>query len=441
MGLNLPKKTKPKPEVWIQINNNPPKIYSQFYDITKNMLSPPRFEVIKNLAIGESIIWRARGSSKIKIKRVPPPIKQSETNEGTGAAGGASTGAFSGPFFEPIRREINEGLNLSKKKPHLEIVGGEYMSDNYGTFVNMTIEQVQSTLSNVDEYEEDDIFYDVEGNTYTLDDLIGRCVKVGNKIIDVEDDGIDDGIDDGVNADDLLEGLNLPKKEKCPICGSKNTRPDYDNPTQMTNCESCGSEWNKSGDITFDAGEEQICPNCGSYEIENLGYNYDTAHIDYKCSDCDFHGAEFEFSRRQINEQKQLNMGKLKLLEVLTSADIQQIKSLASTEANKVKSDLKSDIDKIDKNLAKHSQDKDSHLKTKDIKDIVKPDIDKLKDETTKLGDRATKFEKSVEDKIDKATDSKEIDKKVRELIADTMVKYHQTLWIKRGFWTSGLTK
>ena len=121
-----------------------------------------------------------------------------------------------------------------------------------------------------------------------------------------------------------------------------------------------------------------------------------------------------------INEETIKTMGKLKLLEALTQSDINQIKTIATTEANKA-------VQSVEKTINKHVQDKDQHLKAQNVKDIIKPDIDKLKDEDSKLND--------------KITSNKDMDKRIKELIADTMVKYHQTLWIKRGFWTSGLTK
>lgn len=37
------------------------------------------------------------------------------------------------------------------------------------------------------------------------------------------------------------------------------------------------------------------CPDCGSDDIENLGYNYDTAEIDHQCKNCGYTGTKGEF--------------------------------------------------------------------------------------------------------------------------------------------------
>jgi RNA polymerase subunit RPABC4/transcription elongation factor Spt4 len=239
---------------------------------------------------------------------------------------------------------------------------------------------------------------------------------------------------------ELSEGLNLPKSEMCPVCQSKDTRPDYDFPMTMKNCNSCGSEWVSNSargtqDITFnsrefedvydhttqtvwnDYNEEQIdlhCPECGSDDIDNW-FNPDQPVNNQvaTCRNCEYVGPKEEFEEI-INEQKQLTMGKLTLLEVLTSADIQQITKIAADEAKREARKVKDDINK-DITTIKKTQTDDKKNIDKDIK--------------------------SVKDDIDKTLNSKELDKKVKELIADTMVKYHQTLWVKRGFWTSGLTK
>lgn len=41
-------------------------------------------------------------------------------------------------------------------------------------------------------------------------------------------------------------------EKDCPVCNSTDTRPDYDFPESMRNCDKCGSEWNEH-EITFDA--------------------------------------------------------------------------------------------------------------------------------------------------------------------------------------------
>jgi transcription initiation factor TFIIIB Brf1 subunit/transcription initiation factor TFIIB len=41
-------------------------------------------------------------------------------------------------------------------------------------------------------------------------------------------------------------------KSPCPVCGSKNTRKDFDLP-EMRVCEDCLSDFHKDGDITFNA--------------------------------------------------------------------------------------------------------------------------------------------------------------------------------------------
>ncbi len=154
-----------------------------------------------------------------------------------------------------------------------------------------------------------------------------------------------------------------------------------------------------------------------------------------------YENSDGQIDDRRNNIQENKNNMKLKLLEILTQADISQIKDIASIEANKVKSTLQRDIKTVDTNLSKHSQDKSTHLKNKDVKDIINPEIDKIKDNNTKLDDKINKVEKSINDKLDNTKLSKDMELKIKELIADTMVKYHQTMWVKRGFWTSGLTK
>jgi predicted RNA-binding Zn-ribbon protein involved in translation (DUF1610 family) len=301
--------------------------------------------------------------------------------------------------------------------------------------------------------------------------MVEKHYNLGNVTPIYSEDLLDLGLNNITNWDQdvVNEGLNIPKPETCPVCGSKNTRPDYDSPMTMKNCNTCGSEWvsqngvqdvtfnarefqndydNKTEEIWNDYTEEHECPECGSPYITSLGYNYDTGYIDYECDDCEYQGIKSEFQRHKQNEQNHMKTGKLKLVEVLTASDIAQIKSLAAIEANKVRADLKPEIkgakDKaiaIEKDLAKHSQDKTSHLKNQDVKDVIKPEIEKMKDQQNKIDDNISKVEKTINDKIDKVTNSKELEQKMKEMIADVMVKYHQTLWIKRGFWTNGLTK
>lgn len=35
---------------------------------------------------------------------------------------------------------------------------------------------------------------------------------------------------------------------------------------------------------------ELICPNCGSADLQSLGYNYDLAKVFYECGDCEAEG-------------------------------------------------------------------------------------------------------------------------------------------------------
>lgn len=35
---------------------------------------------------------------------------------------------------------------------------------------------------------------------------------------------------------------------------------------------------------------EPICPECGSADLESLGYNYDLAKVFYECRDCETQG-------------------------------------------------------------------------------------------------------------------------------------------------------
>jgi hypothetical protein len=39
----------------------------------------------------------------------------------------------------------------------------------------------------------------------------------------------------------------------CPVCNSDNTRPDYDFPESVRDCDKCGSEWNIDDEIILDA--------------------------------------------------------------------------------------------------------------------------------------------------------------------------------------------
>lgn len=40
----------------------------------------------------------------------------------------------------------------------------------------------------------------------------------------------------------------------CPICDSGDTRPDFDYPKSMTNCDGCGSEWvTNTGEILLNS--------------------------------------------------------------------------------------------------------------------------------------------------------------------------------------------
>lgn len=133
------------------------------------------------------------------------------------------------------------------------------------------------------------------------------------------------------------------------------------------------------------------------------------------------------------------NTKKLTLTEIFLNAeDIARITRIASVEARKVKDEVTKEMTSIKQKqtdtktlIDKHIQDKEHHQTEKDIKSVINPDIDKFKQDT----------DKNIKDKIDKAMNGKDMEIKVKEMIADTMVKYHQTLWTKRGFWTSGLTK
>ena len=35
---------------------------------------------------------------------------------------------------------------------------------------------------------------------------------------------------------------------------------------------------------------EPICPECGSPDLQSLGYNYDLAKVFYECTDCEAQG-------------------------------------------------------------------------------------------------------------------------------------------------------
>ena len=141
-----------------------------------------------------------------------------------------------------------------------------------------------------------------------------------------------------------------------------------------------------------------------------------------------------------MNEQK-LNTGKLKLMEILTPTDIDRIIKIAGDEAKKEARNIKDTLSKditdikkkqtdVDGKLTKHTQDKDHHKTETDVKAVVKGETDKLKQDN----------ETKIKDGIDKALKGNDMDKKVRETVADCMVRYHQALWAKKGFWTSSIT-
>ena len=54
--------------------------------------------------------------------------------------------------------------------------------------------------------------------------------------------------------EDLFKMEWTPFQIDCPVCNSKETRPDHESPASMRACEKCGSEWViDNGEITLDA--------------------------------------------------------------------------------------------------------------------------------------------------------------------------------------------
>ena len=135
-----------------------------------------------------------------------------------------------------------------------------------------------------------------------------------------------------------------------------------------------------------------------------------------------------------------MDKGKLKLMEVLTPSDILQINSIASgvakTESNKVKTELNKNITDIkkkqgdnEKEITKHIQDKKHHMDNSEVSKLAKQEAETIgKDVDKKIDDKLKKNETDME-------------KKVKQMVADTMVNYHKTLWVKRGFWSQNLSK
>ena len=52
-----------------------------------------------------------------------------------------------------------------------------------------------------------------------------------------------------------------------------------------------------------DDEEELICPECGSYDIINEGYNYDDAQSYCSCNDCDHYGNKADFQPDEDDEE------------------------------------------------------------------------------------------------------------------------------------------
>lgn len=285
----------------------------------------------------------------------------------------------------------------------------------------------------------------------------------------------------------MNEGINLPKREQCPVCGSYNTRNDYDF-IYMKDCDNCGSEWTNDGTITFNAREFQ--KDSPFYDVDkgdvNEGLNLqkkpklpDISSIKmndgrrrFKSEVIDLLSAATEFDESELNEmsleeladlwdnmemnnivdnleenkknmkEQKLETGKLKLTEVLTPADIAQIKVIAKAEAKDLDKTVKSDLEKniadvkkqqqaTDKSLETHTKNKTDHLGEKDVLKIAKDE-----DETVK-----SDLEKKIDDKVNKAMTGKDLERKVRDMFVDAMTDYHKTLWVKRGFWSGSVKK
>ena len=189
----------------------------------------------------------------------------------------------------------------------------------------------------------------------------------------------------------------------------------------------------------FGFSEERMWDFIGSEYDEEVDHNIVEVLELMPEPDPDYRTLDNELNENKKNMMEQtLNTGKLKLMEVLSPTDIKQIVSLAADEAkkesNKVKNDLSKDITDLKKKdsdikqtIDKHIQDKENHL--------TKTDVIKLaKDEDGKVD-----MDKKIDDKIAKVVNSKELDKKVKELFTDSMSEYHKTLWTKRGFWSGNL--
>jgi transposase-like protein len=186
---------------------------------------------------------------------------------------------------DDTEEDIQEGLNLSKKSKELppfeeypKLV--EYIQDR---FLNFTVDYYDSnilkygieTVSINLNYKYD---YDYRSYIFYLDterarvlvtytDEEGDIIDIGEEVFPYTSQGIYDIIEWVTNIilehkekmNELNEGLNLSKKERCPVCGSNNTKLDSDFPETMKNCDTCGTEWNKDGDITFDPRETSQC--------------------------------------------------------------------------------------------------------------------------------------------------------------------------------------
>lgn len=381
--------------------------------------------------------------------------------------------------------ELNEGLCIPKQKAKTE-------ADELYDFGSFVIKEVIKNFPEFDsEYLEDTVEYisvSLDSNTpnnffyirYDYEGYEKASINIQQMFYDFENESdgewadfsIYSGVYDlnpnfypipdiinfirtHISSDELNEGLNIPKKkfqdkyfQNEKEINVNDIKPgefwykhQYDNNGNKIYYENSYGWWEKYEYDNKDKLKYQINSDgywvkyeyeyeydqwgYFIYSIDSYGY-WTKGEFDADGNEIYFEDSEGEIEDNRMNEQ--LFYSKLSLLEVLTPSDISQIKTIINTEVNK-----------LNKDITKHTQDKESHLKKQDVKDIVAPDLDKLKDSDKTNSDKLTKVETSFKDKIDKLISSKDLDKKMKEIVVNVLIKYHQSLWTKRGFWSNEL--
>ena len=103
----------------------------------------------------------------------------------------------------------------------------QYYDSNLGFLQSLSLEELQAMCDeDLDDCETDDD---------------GNCPYCGQKCWEGE-----------MCDEQQAGGFN---NDECPVCGSTDTRKDFDNPETMRCCKTCGSDWNTSGDITLNGRE------------------------------------------------------------------------------------------------------------------------------------------------------------------------------------------